>query len=221
MADMKDIQEEGEGMNLGFTKELIDEIRDRKEANPGMFVSAWQEDEEGVDEKDLDDPVEKFLTAAEEGKLEELAEMFAAEPSFVQAADRDGYTALHRAAYNNNLQIIDFLVSHGSNTEARTNSGWTPLLSAANWANFEAVGRLISKGADVNALSEGHLSALHLAVNSSCEDPENIFHTVRYLLEAPGINATVVSGAGDTPLDLARRNNGQIYHLIREFLDRP
>lgn len=77
-----------DGVNLGFTvrnllkvlsfqlivsilqKELIDEIRDKKESNPGMFVSAWQDDTEGLEEKNMEDPIEKWLTAAEDGELE-------------------------------------------------------------------------------------------------------------------------------------------------------
>lgn len=45
----------------------------------------------------------------------------------------------------------------------------------------------MSHGSDVNALSNGNLTALHLAVNSRSEEPENVYMTVRYLLQAPGI----------------------------------
>lgn len=34
-----------------------------------MFISNWEDDTEGIIEKDLSDPKEQFLTAAEEGKL--------------------------------------------------------------------------------------------------------------------------------------------------------
>ncbi|VDM84066.1 unnamed protein product, partial [Strongylus vulgaris] len=40
--------------SLGFTKELIEEIRSTKANNPGMFVSAWQEDDQGIREVDAE-----------------------------------------------------------------------------------------------------------------------------------------------------------------------
>ena len=48
-----------------------------------MFVSAWEEDEEGIVEKNLEDPKEQFLTAAEEGNLERLKEMIEKYPNFL------------------------------------------------------------------------------------------------------------------------------------------
>lgn len=34
-----------------------------------MFISNWEDDDEGIEKKDLSDPKEQFLTAAEEGKI--------------------------------------------------------------------------------------------------------------------------------------------------------
>ncbi|CAB3403527.1 unnamed protein product [Caenorhabditis bovis] len=209
------------GHELGFTKELIDEIRDQKEQNPGMFVSAWQDDNEGIAEKNMKDPKEIWLTAAEEGKLEDVKEILENSPEILNAHDADGYTALHRAAYNNHVDVVELLLKSGVDTEARTRDGWTALHSASNWGNYEVVGKLISHGVDVNALSHGNLTALHLAVQSQNEDPDNVFHTVRYLLQAPGIDASVPSNNGDTPLQMAYRSSGSIYHLIKNFLERP
>ncbi|CAI5446663.1 unnamed protein product [Caenorhabditis angaria] len=228
MEDLNDWEAQGaqeepaeDGMNLGFTKELIDEIRSKKESNPGMFVSAWQEDEEGIDAKNLENPIEKWLTAAEDGDLEEVRRIYQEDREILNSQDADGYTALHRASYNNNLQVVEYLLSVGADVEARTKDQWTPLLSAANWGNYEVIGKLLSHGVDVNATSNGHLTALHLAVQSQNENPENVFHSVRYLLQAPGIDAGVVNGSGDTPLKMAYRSNEQIYYLIKEFLEKP
>ena len=205
---------------MGFSKDLLNEIRDKKEQNPGMFVSAWEEDNTGIEAKNLEDPIETFLTAAEEGSGEKVRELLESDPSLIKASDRDGYTALHRAAYNNHLPVVDYLLTHGADPEARTADGWTALMSAANWANFEVIGRLLSHGVDPNARSNGNVTALHLAINSQPEDAANVFHSVRYLLQAPGIDASVVSGSGDTPLSLARRSYEKVYYLLKEHLDR-
>jgi hypothetical protein len=39
--------------------------------------------------------------------------------------------------------------------------------------------------------------------------------TVKYLLEAPGIEMNAVNGAGDTPLSLARRAKPKIFELVQ------
>ncbi|EYC13196.1 hypothetical protein Y032_0044g1027 [Ancylostoma ceylanicum] len=206
--------------DLGFTKELIDEIRSTKANNPGMFVSAWQEDDQGIRDADLENPAEKFLKEAENGNIDFLKTALEADPSLLSVTDEDGYTALHRAAYNNHLDAVSFLLEQGANAEARTKQGWTPLHSAANWGNYEIIGRLITHGVDVNARSSGSVTALHLAISSQCENGENVFHCVRYLLQAPGIDASVPSGSGDTPLELARRTSGAIYSLLIDHLNR-
>ncbi|PIO57860.1 ankyrin repeat protein [Teladorsagia circumcincta] len=149
-----------------------------------MFVSAWQDDEEGIQEGNLGDTTEKFLKEAENGNVEALRDM---------------------------LQ---------SNPELLTNQGWTPLHSAANWGNYEVIGRLISHGVDVNARSNGSVTALHLAISSRCENSENVFHSVRYLLQAPGIDVGIRSGSGDTPAELARRTSAMLHMLITDHLNR-
>ncbi|EYB93896.1 hypothetical protein Y032_0177g573 [Ancylostoma ceylanicum] len=206
--------------NLGLTEELIDEIRSTKASHPGMFISAWQEDDQGVREADLKNELDKFLKEAENGNIDAMRSMLDNDPELLSACDEDGYTALHRAAYNNHMDAVSFLLEMGANPEARTKQGWTPLHSAANWGNYEIVGRLISHGVDVNAQSTGSVTPLHLAINSQCENSENVFHCVRYLLQAPGIDAGVPSGSGDTPLDLARRTSAAIYAMLVDHLNR-
>jgi ankyrin repeat protein len=79
-----------------------------------------------------------------------------------------------------------FEPNSGADPEARTENGWTVLHSAACWANYEIVGILLLHGVDVNSRSDGGLTPLHLAINSS-EDVEKQRITVKYLLDAPGI----------------------------------
>ncbi|ETN75856.1 ankyrin repeat protein [Necator americanus] len=206
--------------NLRFTKELIDEIRSTKANNPGMFVSAWQEDDQGIRDADLRNTGDRFLKEAENGNVGVLRSMLDSDPDLLSVSDEDGYTALHRAAYNNHIDVVSFLLEKGADPEARTKQGWTALHSAANWGNYEVIGRLISHGVDVNARSSGSVTPLHLAISSQCENGENVFHSVRYLLQAPGIDASVESGSGDTPLDLARRTSSEVYAMLTDHLDR-
>ncbi|GMT04973.1 hypothetical protein PENTCL1PPCAC_27147, partial [Pristionchus entomophagus] len=202
---------------MGLSEEQLKEIAQSKQQ--GMFVSAWEDDETGIDAKDMGDPREQFLTAAEEGQTDTLRLMLGINPDYVNAVDKDNYTPLHRAAYNDHVETVKLLLQNGANPEARTSEGWTVLHSASAWGNLEVVGVLLSHGIDVNALSNGHLHALHLAINSQ-EDPDKVFHTVRYLLQAPGVDAGVQSGAGDSPLALARRTNKRLFELISSHFEK-
>uniref|UniRef100_A0A914CQ29 Ankyrin repeat domain-containing protein 49 n=1 Tax=Acrobeloides nanus TaxID=290746 RepID=A0A914CQ29_9BILA len=199
---------------------LLEQIRDQKKTNPGMFVSGWEVDEDGIIERDMTDPKEQILSAAEEGDLDRLKALLLNRPDLLQIRDHDGYTPLHRAAYNNHADVCRYLLSIGADPEARTENGWTVLHSAACWANYEIVGVLLSHGVDVNSRSEGGLTPLHLAINSS-EDVEKQRITVKYLLDAPGVDMAAVTGAGDTPLMLARRASPQALELLEYYLKRP
>ena len=85
------------------------EIKRAVESNPAMFVSGWEEDDQDIEEKarhsfdayaymhmsanwnvkiavffqDMTDPVEQFLTAAEDGELDKLKRLFAENPDLL------------------------------------------------------------------------------------------------------------------------------------------
>lgn len=74
--------------------------------------------------------------------------------------------------------------------------------SAACWAAHNIVGILLSHGVDVNSHSNGDVTPLHLAINSSVADPQQQLITIKYLLSAPGIDMSALNKAGETPLML-------------------
>uniref|UniRef100_A0A915ABV1 Ankyrin repeat domain-containing protein 49 n=1 Tax=Parascaris univalens TaxID=6257 RepID=A0A915ABV1_PARUN len=197
--------------------EALERIRDEKKR--GMFVSGWEEDDEGIAEKNPEDPAEQMLTAAETGDIALLEKLYQRDPSLLQARDCDNYTPLHRAAYSGHADAVRYLLSIGGDPELRTENGWTVIHCAAFWACYDIVAMLLSHGVDVNSKTNGNLTPLHLAINST-EDSEKVFHTVRYLLEAPGIDASAVSNAGDTPIMLARRTSPRVYEIIERYLHR-
>lgn len=48
-----------------------------------MFVSGWDDGDQGIEEKDMSDPKEQFLSAAENGNLTLLKEMYSKYPEFL------------------------------------------------------------------------------------------------------------------------------------------
>jgi serine/threonine-protein phosphatase 6 regulatory ankyrin repeat subunit A len=61
-------------------------------------------------------------------------------PSIVNLRDHRGRTPLHVAAFHNNLDCMQLLLSHGASVEARDITGKTPLLVAAYSGQCSAIG---------------------------------------------------------------------------------
>ena len=120
-----------------------------------------------------------------------------ADPNFAQG---DGLTALHLAAREGHLDIVDLLIGAGAETGAATRIGdYTPLHLAGGAGHTEVVGALLDAGAEPGAVTTSSgVTPLHLAAKARGGEG-----AVRLLLEhgAP-VNAREMS-AGQTPLIFA------------------
>jgi len=89
----------------------------------------------------------------------------------VNQAQGDGSTALHWAAYRDDLEMARLLIQAGANVKATTRLGdFTPLFMAAKNGNGTMVELLLKAGADVNAPNKAGTTALMLAAASSKPD---------------------------------------------------
>ncbi|KAK4468138.1 hypothetical protein MN116_008304 [Schistosoma mekongi] len=207
----------------------IDEVMAAKRDNPGMFVSAWQADENDINQWTEDqikrDPNKQFIVAAENNDLATVLSLIESakqkgckgEVEFKQlllAKDQDGYTALHRAAYGGHVEVLQCLIKYGANVNNRTEDGWTPLHSAAFWNKLACVQLLISAGADLNALTNSRQTPLHLAVSNN-QGPETLY----LLMAQPGAPVYGVRNKlGDEVADIVKRNTpyGDICYAFSE-----
>lgn len=121
-------------------------------------------------------------------------------PESVYSTDKDGYTALHRAAYENHLEVAELLLQCKANINARTEFGWTPLHSACKWNHPEMVALLLQHNADVNALSDGSQTPLHIAATVS--DCRAIMCT---LLFSDTVRPDLLNNSAETAFAIARR----------------
>ena len=97
----------------------------------------------------------------------------------VKISQADGSTALHWAAYWENLDAVDALLKAGADPKAATRLGATPLYLAADAGNAAVIAKLLAAGADPNApfLANGE-TPLMVASRSGNID------SVRVLLDA-------------------------------------
>jgi len=105
----------------------------------------------------------------------------------VNAAQGDGMTALHWAAFRGDIDGTRMLISAGGRLEAVTRNGnYTPLHLAAKAGNLPVVRALLDAGANVNAkTTSGGASPLHLAAAQGSADVVNALIEKKAAVDAP------------------------------------
>ena len=88
------------------------------------------------------------------------------QPIDVNAPQVDGMTALHWAAYHDDLELVELLVRVGADVKAVNRYGVTPLSLACTNANGPMVERLLDAGADPNTTLPGGETALMTAART-------------------------------------------------------
>ena len=111
----------------------------------------------------------------------------------VDARQGDGATALHWAAYWDEVEPADLLIRAGADVNAANDLGVTPLWAAAENRNAAMVGRLLDAGADPNAPLLSGETPLMTAARVGAAD------VARELLEA-GADPAATAGRGQTAL---------------------
>jgi uncharacterized protein len=105
----------------------------------------------------------------------------------VNAAQGDGMTALHWAAFRGDVDGTRMLISAGGRLEAMTRNGnYTPLHLAAKAGNLPVVRALLDAGANANAkTTSGGASPLHLAAAQGSAEVVNALLDKKATIDAP------------------------------------
>lgn len=117
----------------------------------------------------------------------------------VNAKNYDGLTALHRAAYRGDLDLVDLLLSHKDvEVDVIDEYGESPLHRAAYYGHLDVVKLLLARS-DVKRANISGATALHIAAYYG----RAAF--VEYLLSYDEGLVNVPDNRGDTPLQIAAR----------------
>jgi ankyrin repeat protein len=111
-----------------------------------------------------------------------------------------GWTALHYATCNCNIQIMDILMKNGADLDKSGRGvGWSPLYLAVHFNHISCIKKLLDAHADVNKKCHGW-TVLHLAAEQ--KDPE----VLEMLIKAGADVNLKITNTGMTALHLAARN---------------
>ena len=108
--------------------------------------------------------------AAMRGDLDAVQELLSRQAD-VNAAQGDGTTALHWAAYRDDVEMARLLVEAGADVAVKTRLGdLTPLFVAAKNGTAETIELLAEAGADINSTNANGTTPLMLAAASGKVD---------------------------------------------------
>lgn len=124
----------------------------------------------------ISEEVEKFLRAARAKSVSVCAQMLEQNPKLVDCIEAGGFSALHFAAFNGDLQLIEVLLQYKANVEIVNYDGNTPMMMAAKVKQLAAIMKLAEAGASVNFATSTGCTAAHFAASMGDLD------TVRYLV---------------------------------------
>ncbi|XP_072224751.1 caskin-1 isoform X5 [Leuresthes tenuis] len=137
--------------------------------------------------------VQKLLQRPRPGKAKLLG---SAKKVNVNFQDTDGFSPLHHAALNGNLELISLLLDSQAAVDIRDQKGMRPLHYAAWQGKAEPMKMLLKSGSSVNGQSDEGQIPLHLSAQHGHYD-------VSEMLLQHQSNPCIVDNAGKTPLDLA------------------
>ena len=93
--------------------------------------------------------------------------------------NKTGWTALHYAATNGHLEIMNLLLEHHAYIDAESPNATTPLMMAAHYGSADAVRLLLSAGADPTLKNQLGMSAIDFANKANRTEAAELIASVR------------------------------------------
>ena len=137
-----------------------------------------------------------FFDACRRGDAAQVTRLYEHDQSLINIMDTRGFTPLILAVYNNQPQVVTYLIEKGAAVDAQDFSGNTALMGASFKGYTDVVQQLIAAGADVNLVNGNGATALTFAATfGQLQIAEILLHQ--------GADVTVRDVRGKSPIDHA------------------
>jgi ankyrin repeat protein len=140
-----------------------------------MLLAAGQ----GASMKQAFAPVEKSDKSPATANRQAIARALLKGGADVNAADKDGATALHKATQIGDVELVQLLLGAGADVNARTKTGRTALITASAFDFPECTAALLAAGADPDISSQDGTTALSMAKNGKAADVVKLLEAAR------------------------------------------
>lgn len=160
----------------------------------------------------------------EEFSLANIKKQVSANPSKIDAKDKNGDTLLIRAVRRADLDVINYLLDANANPNITNNYGNNALIVAANHRRPRVAKALIAKGVTLNVQNRDGNTAVIVAIQSVQPEQEKNekrsvkarYEVVEVVLKA-GANPNLKNKNGKTALQIAQsRNLNGIVTLLKK-----
>jgi len=170
----------------------------KENGQPAIFTAKYQRRQEIAELLASRGATMDVFTAALMGRAETLEELLSGNRSLASLISRDGWTALHLAAFFDAEPCARVLLNKGAKPNARSTNALanTPLHAAAAGRSTAIVKLLLDHGADAGATQHSGWTALHAAA-------QNGDVPMAELLVNAGADVNVRADNQQRPLDLA------------------
>ena len=112
--------------------------------------------------------------AAYKGDMKKVKKIIDRDPSQINVQDTRGFTPLHLASGKGHIEIVEFLLNHGADTELENIHGERPLWLAAKFGRYETIKTLLEHEAALNRKDKHGRTPLHDAAMWSGEKVINL-----------------------------------------------
>lgn len=163
-----------------------------------LLLARYRFDRDTTDALLAADPELDIFEAAALGYPDRLRERLLDDPAAAAAFSRDGFTALHLAAFFGKTEAARMLLDHGASVDVYTRNPFAnqPLHAAAAGRHIEVCRVLLAAGADVNATQHGGYTPLHESAQHGDVEMSELFLSAEADVQA-------VNDTGETPADTA------------------
>uniref|UniRef100_A0A668AZF9 Ankyrin repeat domain 1a (cardiac muscle) n=1 Tax=Myripristis murdjan TaxID=586833 RepID=A0A668AZF9_9TELE len=168
-----------------------------------MYLSVFPLQPETVDEK-------LFLTAVIENKMA-VVEKYLSDGGNPNVFDDFKRTALHKASFKGNVDIMKRLLEAGANIEDKDKLEATAVHWACRGGSLPALELLLNEGAKFTSRDKLRSTPLHVAVRTGhCDCAEHLIHC--------GADVNAKDRDGDTPMhDAVRINRFKMIKLLMMY----